>query len=60
VAAKTYRLLEQAQQAGWEAAEGLEAGAEIDLDVTDDQEQALVAAGWIEPIGEKTSKGGKK
>jgi hypothetical protein len=60
MAKKTYRLLEQAQQVGWEPAEGLEAGAEVELDVTADQERALVAAGWIEPLEEKTTKGGKK
>jgi len=61
MAKKIYRLLEQAQQVGWELAEGLEAGAEVELDVTADQEQALVAAGWIEPAEDKKdAKGGKK
>jgi hypothetical protein len=61
VAKKTYRLLEQAQEVGWEPAEGLEAGAEVDLDLNADQERALVAAGWIEPAdAKKETKGGKK
>jgi hypothetical protein len=60
MANKGYRLLEQAQVAGWEPAEGLEAGAEVELDLSADQEKALVAAGWIEPADEPKAKGGKK
>jgi hypothetical protein len=58
--AKTYRLLEQAQEAGYEPAEGLEAGAEIELDLNPDTERAMVAAGWIEPADKPQAKGGKK
>jgi hypothetical protein len=54
LATKTYVLKQEGIDAGW--AEG-EAGSEVELDLGD-SEQALVAAGWVEPADEK--KGGKK
>jgi hypothetical protein len=61
MANKSYRLLEQGITAGWDKAEGLEPDAEIELELDDDSERAFVAAGWIEPLEDKTAakKGGK-
>lgn len=53
MATKTYVLKQEGIDAGW--AEG-EAESEVELDLGD-SEQALIAAGWVEPVEEK---GGKK
>jgi hypothetical protein len=62
MAKKAYRLLEQAKEAGWGVADELEPGAELELELDDDTERAMVAAGWIEPAEEKATakKGGSK
>src|SRR4030095_13118359 len=54
LATKTYVLKQEGIDSGW--AEG-EAESEVELDLGD-SEQAVVAAGWVEPVEEK--KGGKK
>jgi hypothetical protein len=68
MAKKTFRLLAQAKEAGWQPEPGqgdageLEPGAELELDLDENTERAMVAAGWIEPAEEKPAakKGGGK
>lgn len=54
-----YKLSEQAQAtaAVFEQAPGAAAGEEVELELTPEQERALIAAGWVEPVKEKGGKG---
>lgn len=56
---KLYKLSEQAQAtaAVFEQSPGAEVGDEVELDLTPEQERALVAAGWVKEVKEK-KKGG--
>lgn len=56
MAAKKYRKLAEAPDT-FEGAEGIEPGKQFEADYTADQERALVAAGWVEPVEKK--EGGK-
>ena len=60
MAKKTYRLLEQAHEAGQRTDD--EVGTEFEDDLDPDTERAMIAAGWIEPVQKEDTKakGGKK
>lgn len=56
---KRYKLSEQAQAtaAVFDQAPGIKIGQEVELELTAEQERALIAAGWVEPVKEKGGKG---
>jgi transcription elongation GreA/GreB family factor len=51
--AKTYKVASPEGAARY----GAEEGEQVELDLPDEEETAVVAAGWLEPV---TSKSGKK
>lgn len=55
MAKKTFRLLEQGAESQFAAFDGREVGDEFEHDFGHDAERAVIAAGWVEPVEEKTS-----
>ena len=61
MAKKTFRLLEQGAASGYAGFADLEEGAEFEHDFYNadtglNSEQAVIAAGWVEPVEDKPKK----
>jgi hypothetical protein len=59
MAKKTYAVGDVgAEWASGQLGEPVEAGAEVEMELTDEQETALVAAGWLVTVDKPKGKGG--